>query len=791
MIPLGDTLLYASLAVSVIALAGLISREIKNIELLNKLITPAIIAGAGLLTFSYILLTYYFVYSDFAYDYVWQYSSADLPLIYKISGTWAGQQGTYLLWVWVVYLSAAWLALTTKHETALARRTQIITLLSGMYLIIITLVQSPFKLIIERPEVVDMIAKGTLPPDFVPEIGNGLNALLINFWMTVHPPLMFIGYATMTIPFAAAIVYLFTKEDGWEELSRQWARFTWLFLGMGIAVGGVWAYLVLGWGGFWAWDPVETASFIPWLTLTAFMHAAALHRKNKTTFSIASPILAVVSFILVLYAAIVVRSGIFNSVHAFGDSSTGTLLLVFIGITTLVSIILGLQRYFEEPDKLEEDRGFWNKTNIFFVTLLLFVVLAFISFWGISFPAFIQITQGLKVGVASDTKNFFNIWSYPFTIILMLALGFCLNYNEKEKEEQKKTLFIVIGLSIIAMFLRTENFYVLDHYSPFWPREPALYKMIGNISVISIFPSMIYATWSTIRRLSDYLRIESIRPKIKGIGIAIVHFGVVFILFGAIISSNFTQTIEGANIPLASKGQLVDIGNGYGIKIIDFSTRSLTETTNLPAGTISISEIFGSPDEYANNNVKISGKLVKVLSPPSINYKYLQINDGTYTEGLWAATQADASLEFREGMELTVEGYLMKDFSSNSTGSPCTTINPCAFIVFSGPDQITEGTASGNYNIQSVRLEVYKDNRKIGNGAAEYLESQSGSGTFPLVDSSITGTDIYVIFQGLGGGVVPLTLKIIPAVNFAWIGVVLFAIGIILIMAVRTKSKNN
>ncbi|MFZ3383203.1 MAG: cytochrome c biogenesis protein CcsA [Candidatus Methanoperedens sp.] len=789
MIPLGDTLLYASLAVSVIALVGLISREIKNIELLNKLITPAIIAGAGLLTFSYILLTYYFVYSDFAYDYVWQYSSADLPLIYKISGTWAGQQGTYLLWVWVVYLSAAWLAVTTNHKTALARRTQIITLLSGMYLIIITLVQSPFKLIIERPEVVDMIAKGTLPPDFVPEAGNGLNALLVNFWMTVHPPLMFIGYATMTIPFAAAIVYLFTKEDGWEELGRQWARFTWLFLGMGIAVGGVWAYLVLGWGGFWAWDPVETASFIPWLTLTAFMHAAALHRKNKATFSIAAPILAVVSFILVLYAAIVVRSGIFNSVHAFGDSSTGTLLLVFIGITTLVSIILGLRSYFEDSDKLEEDRGFWNKTNIFYVTLLLFVVLAFISFWGISFPAFIQITQGLKVGVASDTKNFFNIWSYPFTIILMLALGFCLNYNEKEKEEQKKILFIVTGLSIITMFLRTENFYVLDHYSPFWAREPALYKIIGNISVISIFPSMIYATWSTIRRLREYLRIESIRPKIKGIGIAVVHFGVVFILFGAIISSNFTQTIENANIPLASKGQLADIGNGYGIKIIDFSTRSLAQTTDLPAGTISISKIYGSPDEYAGNNVKISGKLVKVLSPSSINYEYLQINDGTGS--LWAATQADVSLEFQEGMELTVEGFLMKDFSSNSTGSPCTTVNPCALIVFSNPEQITEGTSSGNYNVQSVQLEVYQDNKKIGSGVAEYLESKSGSGTFPLVDSSITGTDIYVIFQGLGGGVVPLTLKIIPAVNFAWIGVVLFAIGIILIMGVRTKSKNN
>jgi cytochrome c-type biogenesis protein CcmF len=786
MIPLGDILLYASIAVSVIALVGLISREIKNIELLNKLVTPAIIAGAGLLTFSYILLTYYFVYSDFAYDYVWQYSSADLPLIYKISGTWAGQQGTYLLWVWVVYLSAAWLALTTKHKTALARRTQIITLLSGMYLIIITLVQSPFKLIIERPEVVDLIAKGTLTPDFVPEVGNGLNALLVNFWMTVHPPLMFIGYATMTIPFAAAIVYLLTKEDGWEELGRQWARFTWLFLGMGIAVGGVWAYLVLGWGGFWAWDPVETASFIPWLTLTAFMHAAALHRKNKATFSIAAPILAVVSFILVLYAAIVVRSGIFNSVHAFGDSSTGTLLLVFIGITILVSIILGMRRYFEEPEKPEEDRGFWNKTNIFYVTLLLFVVLAFISLWGISFPAFIQLTQGLKVGVASDTKNFFNIWSYPFTIILLLALGFCLNYNEREKEQQKKILFIVIGLSIITMFLRTGNFYVLDHASPFWAREPALYKMIGNISVISIFPSMIYAAWSTIQRLRDYLRIESIKPKIKGIGIACVHFGVVLILLGAIISSNFTQTIESANIPLDSKGQLVDIGNGYGVKIIDFSTRSLTETTNIPAG-VSISEIFGSTEKYANGNVKISGKVAKVVnvqSPPPVTYtSYLQIDDGT--DNIWAATQAESPLNYQEGMELTVDGFLMTNFKSNSTNMTYD------FILFSTPDQISGVAESGKYKVQSVRLEVYQDSKKIGSGVAEYLQAEGGSGTFPLVDSSITGTDVYVIFQGLGGGAVPLTLKIIPAVNFAWIGVVLFAIGIILIMAMRTKSRGG
>lgn len=757
MITFGDYILYASIFMSAVALIGLLLKEIRNDDLLTRIVSPAIILAAGLLSFAYLLITYYFVVSDFTYEYVWQYSSRDLPLIYKIAGTWAGQPGTYLLWVWVIFLSAAWLALTSKHSSHLARRTQIITLVIGIYFLVITLIQTPFK---------SIYALSDVPAGYVPPDGSGLNALLVNFWMTVHPPLMFIGYAAMTIPFAAAIVYLLTRDDGWEELSRQWARFTWLFLGMGIAVGGVWAYLVLGWGGFWAWDPVETASFIPWLTLTGYLHAAALHRKNKTTFSIAAPILAAVSFILVIYAAIVVRSGLFNSVHAFGDTSTGTLLISSVIGVTLVSLILGMKRYFEEPETVEEDKGLWNKTNIFYITLLLFVVLAFISFWGITFPVFIQLTQGLKVGVASDTKNFFNIWSYPFTILLLLALGFCLNYKESEKEKQKRTLYIVIALSIITMFFRTENFYVLDHTSPFWVREPPAYKLIGNISVISIFPSLIYAAAAAFQRLESYLRIASLRPKIKGIGISIVHFGVVFILFGAVISSNFTQTIEQVNIPLAAKGELVDIGNNYGVRIVDYTTSSLTEQKSYP-GT-PIADILGNPQSYEGTTVKISGK---VTDQNSLEGHGTMVELTDNSGSMWVVFQSNISAE--QGTGMTVTGNLMNGFDK-----------PVLSATDAGGFDV-----SGKYNVQNVELEVYKNNKIIGSGTAEYLEGKGGSGTFPLVDSSITGTDVYVIFQGLGGGSVPLTLKIIPAVNFAWAGIVLFAIGIILIMAVKSKSK--
>lgn len=773
MVNFGDSLFYVSIVTSVLALAGLLLKEFRNSDVLTKFVSPLIIITTGLLSSAYILITYYFVIGDFTLEYVWQYSSRDLPLVYKISGVWAGQPGTYLMWVLVIFISAAWLALTTKHATAVARRTQIITLIIGLFLIILTIIQTPFKTIYENnPDIL-----GYIPPD-----GSGLNALLVNFWMIVHPPLMFIGYGAMTIPFAAALVYLITKEDGWEELSRQWSRFTWLFLGMGIAVGGVWAYFILGWGGFWAWDPVETASFIPWLTLTAFLHAAALHRKNKQIFSIAAPVLAAVSFVLVIYAALVVRSGLFNSVHAFGETSTGTLLIIFIVVTTLVSIALGMRRYFAEPES-EEEWTLWSKKNIFYVSILAFTVLAFISFWGITFPAFIQITQGVKVNVASDTKNFFNVWSYPFTLIMLLALGFCLNYKESEKEKQKKLLYIVTALTVLTMFLRNGDFYVLDHNSPFFVREPEIYKILGSISVISMFPPLIYALAATYERLFEYLRLGSIRPKIKGIGIAAVHFGVVLILFGAVISSSFTHTVDGINIPLQAKGEKVAVGGDYSIKVVDVTTRSLAESNY--AGGTKISDILNNPENYLNNNVEVSGRVSNVLNSqsktePVVYNTYFEIDDSTGR--IWAVTQTQIPFSLPEKMK--VAGLLTSGFPSSSVN------RTFDLLILASPNDLGESTASGQYKVQSVKLEVYQKDSMIGSGVAEYLEGK-GSGTFPMVSPGITGTDVYVIFQGLGSGYVPLTLKIIPAINFAWLGIVLFAIGIILIMAMKTRRRQD
>ncbi|MFU8766263.1 MAG: hypothetical protein ACNA7I_01085, partial [Candidatus Methanoperedens sp.] len=456
----------------------------------------------------------------------------------------------------------------------------------------------------------------------------------------------------------------------------------------------------------------------------------------------------------------------------FGEATTGSLLLSLIFIISLVSLVLGMKRYLEEPDKVEEDKGIWNKINIFYITLLIFVILAFISFWGISYPAFIQITQGIKVNVASDTKNFFNLWSYPFTILLLLALGFCLNYKESKKEAQKKTLFIVAGLSIITMFLRTDTFYVLDHNSPFWVSEPPIYKLIGSISVISIFPSLIYATAAIYQYFSGYMNISNMRVKMKGIGIAIVHIAVIFTLIGAIISSNFTYTNERINMPLEAKGILLNVGDGYGIKVVDYSTRSLVEATY--PGT-AIAEVLADPSSLEGKTVTISGK-VTGLNPIEGHGTLVELTDNSGSMGVVFPSEI---ITLPDDLGLTVTGSI---FTLPGFDKPV--LSPIA---------VDEFTTSGTYQVQSVQLEVYQNGKKIGSGVAEYLEGKGGSGTFPMIDPSLAllGGDVYVIFQGISGGTLPLTLKIIPTINLAWIGIILFAVGIIMIMAVKSKPKGR
>ena len=752
----GNVILYLSMVTAGVALFGLLLKELRNDDVYMGFVPWASRATFVLLAFDMLLLTYHFITSDFTIMYVWQFTSLSLPLIYKISAVLAGQSGTLLLWSLVIFFCSTWIAETKKWDSPLVRQIQIVTIITGMFFTVLTIMESPFATIYSTDP--------SIPLSFIPQDGNGLNALLINPWMAIHPPIVFVAYGLATIPFAAALVYLFTGNREWEAIARPWSRVTWLFLTLTIAIGGLWAYLVLGWGGFWAWDPVETSSLIPWITLTAYMHAASQYRKDKNVMNIGAPVLGVITMVLVVYAALVTRSGIFESVHAFGDSPSGMMFLIFIGAALLVTVAVIARNYSltnggdeDSNDSEDEDEisllDYLSKKSIqFYLTVILLSILAFISFWGITFPALIQLFKNMKVGVGVE---FFNIWGYPAMIILMILMGYCL--QKGTDKTRKQSLIVVSAATAVLAFVNVgPEFHVMDHSNPFWTAQPALYKLIGSISLASMFPSIIYVIASTVERM-----VRDVKAKINGralakkTGINIIHIGMALILFGAVMSVTYTTTI-GANVYIDQIGKITDLEDGYAVRVIDFSTAS--GSAGYPGDSIAIVKSSGY------QSAQVSGKVSDIQTLGT--YTAFKINDGT--DFIWVAT---GGVSISPGDEVTVTGSVMHDFESSSTGTVFDA------IIFTS-EIIPISTATDTS--QTVYLEVYKDGKRIGRGTAEYIQYKTGDATHPMVDRSLTH-DVYVIFQGTSSYSIPLTIKIKPFVNEVWIGVILFSVGILLI----------
>jgi len=756
----GEIILYLVLIFSALTVTGLLLKEAKGYEHLMNYIPWLSRISFALLMFDILLLAYYFITSDFTIMYVWQYSSLSLPLSYRISAVLAGQSGTLLFWSFVIYFASIWIAETHRWHNSIVRKTQIVTILCGMFFVVLTIMESPFSTIYAvNPE---------LPATFVPADGNGLNPLLINPWMVAHPPLVFIAYGFATIPFAAAIVNLLTGDARWESIARPWSRITWVFLTLAIAVGGLWAYLVLGWGGFWAWDPVETSSLIPWITLTAYLHASSGYRKNKGTFTTGAPLLAIVSMLMIVYAALVTRSGIFESVHAFGDSSSGTMLIVFMIISLLAGGIPVVKRFFFEEDYPGENidsssvKGICSTSTLYYLTTVLFVILAFTSFWGITFPALIQQIEGVKVGVGTE---FFNIWGYPAIISLLILTGYCL-HREDNITSRKMALIVTVSATILFAFIDIDPaFHVMDHTNPFWTAQPPLYKLIGSVSLLSLFPPILYVLAVTIQRIVSDLRSATLssRALARRTGVNIIHMGMVLILFGAVMSASFTSTI-GASVPTGQIGDYVELEGGYGLKITDYRIEGgpgdrITDVKQNPSA-YPVAGITGTVSDIQRAGIFLIFKL----------------NDGS--DSIWIASK---DVEISPGEEVSVSGSIMHDFESSSTGQIYD------YILFT---ENVVPAKSEDETSWKVYIEVYKNGKVMGNGMAEYIQYKQGDATHPMVDRSLT-KDVYAIFQGSKSGNIPLTIMIKPFVNEVWIGVIMFTLGMILILGSELYFKRE
>ena len=356
-----------------------------------------VLASAGLLT---ALVTH-----DFSLAYVASFTSANLPTVYTITAFWGGQAGSMLFWCLVLagYASVAVATNRRRNRELMPWVTGTLGAVLLFFLATTSLGTNPF----ERLD--------WLPPD-----GRGMNPQLQNPGMAAHPPMLYLGYVGTAIPFAFAIAALVTRrlDADWLAAVRKWSLVTWLFLTIGIVLGMWWAYVELGWGGYWAWDPVENSSFLPWLTCTAFLHSIMIQEKRGMLRKW-NVVLVIATFLLSILGTFITRSGVIESVHAFAQSEVGTWFLAFLILATVASTILVMTRLTDLEGEAELE-SMVSREAAFLYNNLVLCGIAFAVLWGTLFPIISEAVQGDKITVGAP---FFNAVNVPLGLLLLLLTG--------------------------------------------------------------------------------------------------------------------------------------------------------------------------------------------------------------------------------------------------------------------------------------------------------------------------------------------------------------------------------
>ena len=324
-----------------------------------------------------------FVNLDYRYLYVWQTASNDLPMMYRVSAVWGGMAGSMLLWaaitgVYVLAILLREVRLPAEFRTALVPSAALVT---TFFFGVVLFEANPFKIV---PSYIR-------PPD-----GNGLNPLLQNPSMMIHPPMLYLGFTGFALSFALAFAAVVSgySFSGWITVCRRWTLLCWTFLTVGIVLGGHWAYIELGWGGFWAWDPVENASFIPWLTGTALLHSLMVEESRRILKGW-NIFLAVLTFLLTVFGTFLTRSGVVQSVHAFAETDVGWVFLAYMG---LISLLTAAAMYMQRNRLTVEGAlsSLFSREFLLLLNNLLFLALAFTIIWGVLFPIISEAVSGNK-----------------------------------------------------------------------------------------------------------------------------------------------------------------------------------------------------------------------------------------------------------------------------------------------------------------------------------------------------------------------------------------------------------
>ena len=374
------------------------------------------VAAAAIIT---LLLT-----QQYQISYVAAVTSRAMPAYLKVTALWGGQPGSLVFWSWLMsaFATAASLRRWDRDRELLPWVVVVTMVTLAFFLMLVIFFENPFARLwqsIEGQQVTAMFAPAGATP-LVPVDGNGLNPLLRHPGMVIHPPMLYLGFVSFVIPYAFAMAAMVTgrTDDRWIRVTRRWTLVAWLFLSLGLILGGRWAYDVLGWGGYWGWDPVEIAAFMPWLSGTAFLHSVMIQEK-RGMLKRWNLVLIVLTYALVIFGTFLTRSGVLSSVHAFAQSAIGPLFFGFIGLTLIVSTGLLLHRW---NDLRSENQlgSLLSRESLFLLNNLLFMGILIVCFWGVLFPLVSELFTGQKVTVGPP---FYERATGPLWAGLLLLMG--------------------------------------------------------------------------------------------------------------------------------------------------------------------------------------------------------------------------------------------------------------------------------------------------------------------------------------------------------------------------------
>jgi cytochrome c-type biogenesis protein CcmF len=404
---IGHVTVIAAFAVAVYAVVVSIYGNWKNDWRWVESARNASIAILGLVMLACVLLVTALLQGDFSIEYVWRVSSREMPTYLKVTALWGGQAGSLLFWNMILAVFTA-TAMAHKwhneHERYLLPHALAVATVTQVFFLGLTaFVENPFTQLA-----------------FTPADGNGLNPLLRHPGMIIHPPMLYLGFTGLTIPYAFAMAALITGklDEGWIRITRRWTLAGWLFLSLGLILGGRWAYDVLGWGGYWDWDPVENASLMPWLAGTAFLHSVMIQEK-RSMFRMWNMFLIILTYCLMIYGTFIVRSGVISSVHSFAQSAVGPLFFGFIGLMFVFSAYWLIRRREELASENRLDSFLSREAAFLFNNFVILAILG-ATFWGTNLPIVSELVTGEKITVGSP---FYEQVNGPLFAVLLLLMG--------------------------------------------------------------------------------------------------------------------------------------------------------------------------------------------------------------------------------------------------------------------------------------------------------------------------------------------------------------------------------